>query len=86
MYFPNTNRFLLSVLNKCYPDASPTRNDDPRGKCKDPGHLFWMIEQSAVSENRDKVQRWLAYVACSLEWLGVITNDETRVVFKSDTR
>jgi hypothetical protein len=84
MHFPKTIGFFLAVIEKQFPDIKSIRNYDPRGRCKDPSHLFWMIRECAKMEDRDKVQRWLAYVACSLEWIGVINNEHTQEIFKSD--
>jgi hypothetical protein len=85
--YTNAVRFFRKVIYKNFPEAEKNENYDPSEKHKDPNHFLWMLFQISYMDNRqkEKAGRWIGYVACGLEGLGVITNDDSRKVLRRGT-
>lgn len=80
-YYHNTNTFIKEVIIDKFPDTIPKEDlDNP------PANLLWMIEQMQTFDNYGKASRWIGWILRDVEILGLITNEQSRNLIRSDVK
>ncbi len=78
-YYHNTNTFIKKVINENFPNTIPKEDLDDR-----PANLLWMIGEMQTFDDYGKASRWIGWMLRDIELLELITNEQSRVLIRSD--
>lgn len=84
MYYPGMIEKIRVKIEEKFSGIEP--KCDPERNPKNIPHLLWMLSQiEEFGKNKSaKAGRWMGWIMCALEIIGVITNEESRNMIRDD--
>ncbi len=79
-YYSYTIEIVSDAIRKKFPEAEPKK-----GMNELPSHLLWMLEEiKGMNGVSGKAGRWIGYVLCRAEEMGLLTNEKSQKIVRED--
>ncbi len=77
-YYPNSINFIKEKIKEKFPQAE-------RGEENLASHVLWMAEEMQTFSDSAKSGRWMGWIFARAEIIGLLTNEESRMLTKKDS-